>query len=123
MMLFYDILRIMKTERRLAFCLCIYVTAFYGMHFTYDYNYLVLLMLLLIMDLLLRQEMCLAGNWGNRSSDEMAQALLQCGGLMLLAADGYGVNWQVPEDFLEYIRDHAVCVDHIGKYDVYVAKD
>lgn len=68
-------------------------------------------------------DMCLAGNWGDRTSDEMAQALLQRRGLMLLAADGYGVNWQVPEDFLEYIRGHAVCVDHVGKYDVYMAED
>lgn len=68
-------------------------------------------------------DMCLAGNWGNKTSEEMAQALLLRRGLMLLAADGYQVNWQVPEDFLEYIKEHAVCVDHVGKYDVYIAEE
>ncbi|MBD5528057.1 MAG: hypothetical protein HDR02_06540 [Lachnospiraceae bacterium] len=68
-------------------------------------------------------DMCLAGNWGDKTSDEMAQALLQRGGIMLLAADGYGINWQVPEEFIEYIKYHASCVDHIGKYDVYIAEE
>lgn len=68
-------------------------------------------------------DMCLAGNWGDRTSDEMAQALLQRGGIMLLAADGYGINWQVPEDFLEDIKAHASCVDRVGKYDVYLVEE
>lgn len=68
-------------------------------------------------------DMCLAGNWGDRTSDEMAQALLQRGGIMLLAADGYGINWQVPEDFLEDIKEHASCVDRVGKYDVYLVEE
>lgn len=68
-------------------------------------------------------DICLAGTWGSRSAEEMAQALLREKGIMLLAADGYGVNWQVPENFLTYIQQNAVCIDHISKYDVYVAKD
>lgn len=67
-------------------------------------------------------DMCLAGNWGNKTPDEMAQALLQQGGVMLLAAEEYGINWQVPEEFIKYIKSHAVCVDHVGKYDIYCGR-
>jgi len=68
-------------------------------------------------------DLCLAGNWGSRTPEEMARALLGQGGIMLLAAEGTGINWQVPEDFLEYIKAHALCAGQIGKYDVYTAKE
>lgn len=68
-------------------------------------------------------DLCLGGTWGHRSPEEVAKELLGKKGIMLLAAEGYGTVWQVPEEFIEYIKTHAVCIDHINKYDVYVAKD
>lgn len=68
-------------------------------------------------------DICNTGNWGSQTVEEVAERLLEMDGVMLLAAEGYSVNWQVPERFLEYIRERAVCIDHVGKYDVYLADD
>lgn len=68
-------------------------------------------------------DVCLAGNWGSKTAEEAAERLLETDGVMLLAADGYGVNRQVPESFLEYIRERAVCVGRVEKYDVYLSVD
>ena len=68
-------------------------------------------------------DICNTGNWGSQTAEEVAERLLEMDGVMLLAAEGYSVNWQVPERFLEYIRERAVCIDHVGKYEVYLADD
>lgn len=68
-------------------------------------------------------DLCIAGNWGSKTAEEVAEGLLKTGGIMLLAADGYGVNWQVPESFLEYIRERAVRIGRVEKYDVYLTAD